>query len=360
MENLAEYLNNGVELLVKQALKASLKNPLETAFILKYIGAQQRASKRRLLSEAEGVHIPPFLIASISSQCNLFCAGCYARAGGSCGVEARRNQLSGAEWERIFREAEELGIAFILLAGGEPLMRKDVLQAAAGFRNIVFPVFTNGTMFDGDTISLFHKNRNLAPILSLEGGRDRTDARRGAGVYDKLQEAMEKLSSKGILFGASITVTKENLAEVTDEAYVHGLEEAGCKVVLFVEYVPVPGSEDAHAPDAADRRVLKARLDALRERFEFMLFVAFPGDEEEFGGCLAAGRGFFHISPTGDAEPCPFSPFSDSSLKTCSLREALNSPLFRKLELGGYLAGEHLGGCALFGREEEIKELARV
>ena len=360
MENLTEYLNNGVELLVRQALKSALKNPLETAFILKYMGAQQRASKRRLALEAEGVHTPPFLIASIASQCNLFCAGCYARANNCCGEETYKSQLSAAEWERIFREAGEMGIAFILLAGGEPLLRREVLKAASRLQDIVFPVFTNGTLFDDDTVSLFNKNRNLVPILSLEGGRDRTDARRGDGVYDKLQDAMEKLGTKGILYGASITVTKENLAEVTDESAVRGLEDAGCKVVLFVEYVPVPGSDAAHAPDTEDRRAFAARLNTLRERFESMLFVAFPGDEEEFGGCLAAGRGFFHISPTGDAEPCPFSPFSDTSLKSCSLREALQSPLFRKLELGGYLTGEHLGGCALFGREEEIREIVKL
>ena len=360
MENLAEYLNNGVELLVKQAMKATLKNPMETAFILKYMAAQHGASKRRLALEAEGVHTPPFLIASISAQCNLFCAGCYARANDCCGEETLKSQLSAAEWERVFREASEMGIAFILLAGGEPLLRREVLRAASRFQDIVFPVFTNGTMFDEDYIGLFSKNRNLVPVLSLEGGRERTDARRGAGVFDKLQAAMDALRSKGILFGASITVTKENLAEVTGDAYVRGLEEAGCKVVLFVEYVPVPGPGGAHAPDAEDRQVLAARLNALRERFEYMVFVSFPGDEEEFGGCLAAGRGFFHISPTGDAEPCPFSPFSDTSLKTRSLREALQSPLFKKLELGGYLAGEHLGGCALFGREEEIRALAKA
>ena len=139
MENLASYLNDGVETIVRQALKSALKNPAETAFILKYMGAQQKASKRRLRSEAEGLHIPPFLIASISAQCNLTCAGCYARAGGACGETAAKNQLSTSEWERLFREAADMGVSFILLAGGEPLYRKDVLRAAAGFSDIVFP-----------------------------------------------------------------------------------------------------------------------------------------------------------------------------------------------------------------------------
>jgi MoaA/NifB/PqqE/SkfB family radical SAM enzyme len=360
MENFAEYLNNGVERIVKQSLKTALQNPKETAFILKYAGAARKAAKRRLVAEAEGLHIPPFLIASISSSCNLTCSGCYARANKSVGETPCISQLGDRDWERIFGEAEKLGISFVLLAGGEPLLRKNVLRAAAAFQDIVFPVFTNGTMFDADTVGLFDGSRNLVPILSLEGDELRTDARRGPGVYRKLTGAMEALKTKGILFGASITVTKENLAVVTAPSYIQTLQDLGCRIVLYVEYVPVSDTSGETAPDASDRDRLRERQDALRQQFENMLFVAFPGDEEEFGGCLAAGRGFFHISPTGDAEPCPFSPFSDTSLKSGSLRDALKSPLFKKLELGGYLAGEHLGGCALFQREAEVKALAGI
>jgi MoaA/NifB/PqqE/SkfB family radical SAM enzyme len=359
MDNLAEYLNNGVEVIIKQALKASLKNPLESAFILKFIGAQQKASRKRLKAEAEGAHIPPFLIASISSQCNLFCSGCYARANNTISESACHQQLGDMEWARIFREAEEMGIAFILLAGGEPLMRKGVLSAAAGFHDIVFPVFTNGTMFDEDYINLFHKNRNLVPVLSLEGGGEQTDLRRGEGVYAKLTDAMSKLKEKGILFGASVTVTKQNLAGVTGEAFVESLYDMGCKVIIYVEYVPVSSAAGETAPDAGDRALLLKRQDELRARFADMLLIAFPGDEEDFGGCLAAGRGFFHINPWGGAEPCPFSPFSDTSLKTSTLKDALISPLFKRLTLGGYLTGEHLGGCTLFNKEAEIKELLK-
>jgi MoaA/NifB/PqqE/SkfB family radical SAM enzyme len=324
------------------------------------MAAQERASKKRLRAEEKGIHIPPFLIASISSQCNLFCSGCYARANRSISEASCAAQLGDAEWARIFREAEELGITFVLLAGGEPLMRRGVLEAAAKCRDIVFPVFTNGTMLNDDYIALFHKHRNLVPILSLEGDQALTDARRGEGVYEKLVSAMAEMKPKGILFGASITVTKENLERVTDEAYIRTLHAFGCKVVIFVEYVPVSDAAGETVPDQKDRVLLLARQDALRTRFDDMLLVAFPGDEEEFGGCLAAGRGFFHINPAGGAEPCPFSPHSDTSLKTCSLRDALDSPLFKKLNLGGFLAGEHLGGCVLFSREAEIRELLNV
>ena len=102
-------------------------------------------------------------------------------------------ELSGQEWGDIFSQAEALGVGFILLAGGEPLTRMDVLLEAGRHRDLLFPVFTNGTMLTHDYLKLFSSSRNLLPVLSIEGGRMITDARRGAGVHAKLMETMEAL-----------------------------------------------------------------------------------------------------------------------------------------------------------------------
>ena len=98
------------------------------------------------------------------------------------------------------------------------------------------------------------------------------------------------------------------------------------------------------------------KLDALRNARRDMVFIAFPGDEKRSGGCLAAGRGFFHINPRGGAEPCPFSPYSDISLRTTTLKGAITSPLFTKLRASGILEKEHVGGCTLFEQEDTVKE----
>jgi len=89
-----------------------------------------------------------------------------------------------------------------------------------------------------------------------------------------------------------------------------------------------------------------------------MIVISFPGDEKESGGCLAAGRGFFHINARGDAEPCPFSPYSDTNLRGTSLRDALQSPFFSRLREEGALGLEHTGGCALFDQADYVKRLA--
>ena len=77
--DIQEYMTKGVERVVADALKATVKNPKESAFMLSFMKASRAASKKRSKKEAEGEHIPPFLIASITSECNLHCAGCYSR-----------------------------------------------------------------------------------------------------------------------------------------------------------------------------------------------------------------------------------------------------------------------------------------
>ena len=355
--DLQEYLEKGVEKIVAGALKATLKDPRESAFMAGFAAACRRASKKRRRSESEGEHIPPFLIASITSSCNLHCAGCYSRCSSATVDSVPVDQLNGEEWGRIFREAEMLGISFILLAGGEPLLRRDVIGQASEVKNILFPVFTNGTYIDEGYLDTFDRHRNLVPVVSIEGGRERTDGRRGDGVYERIFAAMEKFRERGILFGVSVTVTTDNIREVTSREFTETLVSRGCRLVVYVEYVPVTEDSLAMAPGDAERDYLIKAENDLREIWPDMILLAFPGDERASGGCMAAGRGFFHINSHGGAEPCPFSPFSDVNVRELSLRDALRSKLFVSLRDGGVLDDDHIGGCVLFEKRGEVERI---
>jgi len=260
---------------------------------------------------------------------------------------------------RIFQQAADLGIGFILLAGGEPFVRRDVLTIAGEYPGILFPAFTNGTMIDSDYFELLDQRRNLIPIISMEGEQKTTDARRGAGVYQRLNSAMRELHSRGLLFGTSVTVTKENLGEVLSDSFINELSVSGCKAIVYVEYVPINQQTADLALDNQTRILMTQRLDDARESHSELLMVSFPGDERNSGGCLAAGRGFFHINAFGGAEPCPFSPYSDIKVADTSLFEALQSRLFQRLQQQGNLTQEHIGGCVLFAQEAQVKLLLK-
>ena len=351
------YMTQGVERVVGDIVKATFRNPKESAYMAKFALASRAASRKRRRAENRGEHIPPFLIASITSQCNLHCAGCYSRCNHATVDAEPVRQLTSGEWMRIFEEADELGISFILLAGGEPMIRRDIIGMAGKRPNILFPVFTNGTYMDEQYFQLFEKYRNIIPIMSIEGEKEITDARRGAGVYDRLISNMDALCRRGLIFGASVTVTTQNIREVSSDAFLKKLSDRGCKAVIFVEFVPVTEESRELAPGGEERETLRREISRLRKEHPEMVYISFPGDEKSSGGCVAAGRGFFHINSHGGAEPCPFSPYSDINVRDTSLREALQSPLFQALQKGGFLDDDHAGGCVLYEKRAQVEAL---
>ena len=357
-KDLSAYIAVTIRNIMAKAYLNVLSNPREARFVARMQRVIGKAERRRKeLLEKEGIEVPPFLIASIATTCNLQCKGCYARKNGIAGDTPTKATLSPDQWNTIFSDAAELGVSFCLLAGGEPLTRRDLLESAASIEDIIFPVFTNGTLIGTFYTDFFKRHLNMVPVISIEGELAATDNRRGKGVFQRALLSMEMLQKEKLFFGTSITVTTENYREVTSEEFLSHLASLGCRLVFFVEYVPFDESTahlafgNEHVADM--EQILEARC----EQFKEMIILSFPGDEKAFDGCLAAGRGFFHIGPDGSAEPCPFSPFSDRNVAQTGLREAIASPLFRKIRDARALGWEHTGGCTLYEHRDEVKKM---
>ncbi len=359
-QDLAVYMSGSIRNIMAKAYKNVLSNPREAKFAFRMQRLFEKTEKRRRkVFDEEGLEVPPFLISSISTSCNLHCKGCYARSNGIAAddEEGRKQTLTPQQWREIFSEAAALGINFSLLAGGEPMMRKDILEAVSEVEDMIFPIFTNGTLIGPAYIEFLRKRLNLVPIISIEGTAIGTDERRGQGVFQRALRSMELLSKEHLFFGTSITVTTENLSLVTSRDFIQQLRSYGCKIVFFIEYVPTePGTEHLAFNDE-HVALMETVLEDRRNDYEDLIFLSFPGDEKALGGCLASGRGFFHIGPDGSAEPCPFSPFSDSNVAELGLRKALQSPLFRKIRDARALGWEHTGGCTLYEHREEIERM---
>ena len=356
--DLNAYIEQGISSIAAALSNFYISEGESTDFLAALIPSLMLSTETRQKHEESGHHIPPFLIASIASKCNLRCAGCYARAGGICTENHGENELSADDWKKVLTEASKLGVSFVLLAGGEPLLRRDIVSLAAELPNMIFPIFTNGTLLDEAYIELFSRHRNLIPVFSIEGDAEETDLRRGKGVSETVENAMQKLHAQGILFAASVTVTNRNLNTVVTESYIRGLRGKGCGAVFFVEYVPAEKGTEVLVLSDDEAGRLNTELGAFKAAFTDMNIFAFPGDEKYMGGCLAAGRGFFHVNPYGGAEACPFSPFSKMNVKENSILEILESPFFEEVrKIGAEDAMHHSGGCALFNHEDEVRRL---
>lgn len=333
-------------------LRFSLQKPSFAYFVLKTSFRQKKAARVRAHWEERGIHVPPYLIMSITNQCNLKCKGCYAMAH----HRPSSAELTLPEWKRVIGEAQELGISVVLIAGGEPLVKGEILEVTRNFPTIIFPLFTNGLLIDAAKIQEFKAQPHVIPVISLEGMQAETDLRRGEGVHRQIFSVMRQLKSEGIFYGVSITVTRDNFALATSPEFIKTIVDTGGRVVFFVEYIPIAENTAHLAPTHEQRDGLNRIVNDLHHQFN-ALFVAFPGDEELYGGCLAAGRGFVHISADGRLEPCPFAPYADANLKTHSLREALQSDFLRAIRQNHPNLKETAGGCALWANREWVASL---
>ncbi len=360
--NLQRHMSDAIRRIMVKAYRNVLRNPREAKTVWRLQQTFLKSEKRRAaIKEKEGIEVPPFLICSIATACNLHCKGCYARTNGIAAdkAEDQKPSLLPDQWKAIFEEAASIGINFALLAGGEPMMRKDILERVAEVEDMIFPIFTNGTLIGPSYIQFLKQHLNMIPVISIEGMEHATDERRGKGMYKRAMMSVDLLHKEDLFFGTSITVTTENFDLVTSDAFVDHLQELGCKLVIYVEYVPTDPGTEYLALSEEDVQRMEAVQEHQTECFKGMIIISFPGDEKLLGGCLAAGRGFFHIGPDGSAEPCPFSPFSDSSVLELGVKGALTSPLFRKLREAHLVGGEHTGGCALYEHRDEVKALLK-
>jgi MoaA/NifB/PqqE/SkfB family radical SAM enzyme len=345
-------LRDAIASLFKDAFKICAKNPKLAFTILKLLRSQSLASRRRRKNLDEGIIVPPVMIVSVTHQCNLKCAGCYSR--NLHGVVGTDMPLS--TFERVLDEAEALGVSFVMLAGGEPFMRPEIIDAAARHPGMVFPVFTNGTMLNSANVELLSRNPHIAPALSIEGFEKQTDLRRGPHVYEAVLSNVERFQNSNIFWGVSITVNKSNISETTQESFVSHLLEKGCRFFIFNEYIAVEQSSENSALNPDQRQRLLEAVNGFAKRLPGV-FIAFPGDEQMFGGCLASGRGFVHINARGDLEPCPFAPYSDTSIHNIPLRQALASRFLSALRDNHDLLEESDGGCSLWKNREKVQAL---
>ena len=339
----------------KNVLRFSMQNPFTAWFMLRTLFHYHAASHKRETWAAQGVRVPPMLICSITHTCNLSCKGCYAKVLHT----PKQGDLDPEKFANLVAQADEIGISIMMLAGGEPFTRPELLDITDRYPKIIFPIFTNGLLLKGGLFDKLIKQRQTIPIISLEGDEQETDERRGVGVFDRIQDLILRLEQVKHMFGVSITVTRENFHTVTSPRFIEKLVGLGSRILFFINYVPVdPGTENLML-DPAQLGSLKNILEDYRHKYP-ALFVGFPSGEEEFGGCLAAGKGFVHINSEGDVQPCPFSPYADSNLKSKSLIEALRSPLLQRVLRNVAENEESNGICGLWQKREWVESLEKA
>jgi len=284
-------------------------------------------------------------------RCNLSCYGCYA------GDYDKSVELSLEEIDSILAQMKEMGVYFAVISGGEPFFMDGIFKIFKKHSDMAFLVFTHGGLIDEQMVEHLTEVGNVMPAFSLEGYEKETDERRGAGHFRKVMHAMDLLREGGLSFCGSFTHSRKNTEIITNPEYIDMLLAKGVFALWLFSYVPVGRKPDTNLMPMPEQRDLLRRTVIDYRATKPMLFVDFWNDGPMISGCLAGGRKYFHINANGDIEPCVFCHFAVDNIRRVTIREALSSPLFRKIRAK---QGEHenlLRPCMLIDHPDAGREL---
>jgi MoaA/NifB/PqqE/SkfB family radical SAM enzyme len=328
---------------------------LRIIFLLRMFWRHWRADSRRkrLQRQVDGP-IPSVLAISPTMRCNYNCQGCYSRG------RPTDNELSTAELNALFTEAEELGIHSIVLTGGEPLLRDDILDVVAKHRRILFFLITNGSLVTPEIAGHIARSGNTVLLVSIEGFASNTDQRRQPGTHDIVMRAFTSLRKAHAVFGFVATNTTANTSQLATDEFIDQMVAIGCAVGFFTEYVPCgPNPKPEWVLDEAARVAFHERVLEFR-RHKPIVLSQFPDDEYGVENrCSGAGRTSLHINSQGDIEPCPFMPVAHENIRHGGLLVACQSPFLLAIREQPELLQRYQYACALYEHRDELNGLAR-
>lgn len=354
MSSTSDGSNQGVGDLVLLALRTwGRSSPRRMIFYLRVAWRLWRSERRRKRQERRiEESIPSVLAISPTMRCNYSCVGCYSRG------RPTEDELTTDELDALLAEAEDLGILAIVVTGGEPLLREDMLNLIKHHRRLLFVMITNGSCVTPQTARRIAKSGNILLLVSINGFREDTDEMRRPGAYDIAIRALEVLREARACYGFAATNTAFNSEHLANDLFVDQMIKLGCSVGYFTEYVPCgPNPVPEWALNEEERAAFRQQVLGLR-RHKPIVLIQFPQDEYGSGNrCSAAGRRSLHISSQGDIEPCPFVPISRENIRQGGLMAAIQSPFLRAIREHPDLLRRSRYACALWEHREVVERL---
>jgi AdoMet-dependent heme synthase len=349
--------------------------------------------------------VRPYVISwNLTYRCNLACEHCYLDAGGAPLVDAEsfadRSELGTEECFRVIDEIAAFAPECLtILTGGEPLLRRDILEIVrrASERGLWVVIGTNGVSI----------TENLARRLAEAGARglslsldalepDRHDSfRKVRGAWRNTVGGAEILKRTGLPFIVQTTAGSHNLGELDAIAdFAH--DRLAARVWNLYFLVPTGRGQFVSDITPAQYDEVLASLYRIQRKYAGKMLVnakcaphyiktvlenfgthtdsihtdaglrqGFGGQAEAAGlasirtysggaGGCPAGTHYMGIRPNGDVTPCPYLPVFAGTLRSSSLADLwTSSDLFadirRRTSLGGRCGAcemnDHCGGC---------------
>ncbi len=152
----------------------------------------------------------------LTPRCNFNCKMCYVHLTES-EQKQRGKELTAEQWIRIGEEAKQEGTVFLLLTGGEPLLRPDFPEIFRKLKEkgFIITVNSNGLLLDGELRKTLCENPPSRVNISLYGITNETyEQQCGLPVYDRIVNNISALREAGVEVKVSMSVTPDNFRDL--------------------------------------------------------------------------------------------------------------------------------------------------
>jgi len=248
----------------------------------------------------------------LTLRCPLDCPHCYV-----AGPRSRDGEMSTQEVLAVLEQAHELKGFFLLISGGEPMLRPDffeILEAAHRMR-FALRVKTTGLYLREPEA---RRLASLAPIqvdLSIHGATPETHDRfvGMAGAFERAVRAFEALRKAGVYVGVRTNIVPDNLHETFE--IERRFDAPGVdyrrSLAVFSRRDGVPLRDDLWLGEAACVSILNPKDRSL------------PPPPDPRRPLCGAGATGLYVAPNGDVMPCSLWPQRLGNVREGGLRGAL-------------------------------------
>ncbi len=232
----AEWIVEGLAVRYRQyllprdeALGMSANNPNETLDPMQFVFRPETWEVPRRLP------VPARMTWLVTQYCNRHCIYCYANA--KKADSALDATISGARMKELMDEAAELGVCGLLLTGGEPMIRSDILDIIEhGLSSNIEMLLSTKHELGEDTIRRLKIYPHFRLQLSFDSPDEQTADRLTAspGFWRKTVDTLERLAKHRVPTVVAAVLTSLNIHHAA--SLVRFLHQFGVKTINFAAY----------------------------------------------------------------------------------------------------------------------------
>ncbi len=263
---------------------------------------------------------PIYVDWAITNRCNLHCRYC---------VGMEEAELSPAQAAKVARDIVALGPRWVILEGGEPLLRPDFAEIGGLLRRGGLDVYviTNGNAFTEEKLEML-ASFSARVLFSIDGAEADTHARlKGRARLDLAVRWARSCAARGLFYGLTSVLSRLNRAQAT--GLIRLAEELGGREIIFLPLKPSGSDAPALAYYRAHALSPREQEEVVRELYSYPTRLSIFYDEPflwnlaarhgvslsradggitipEVTGCAAAYS--LYIQTKGDVRPCMFAP----------------------------------------------------